>query len=255
MPNNPLAAKTIDQKTSAPDIEGTVLRALYFNTILEDTRHYAHVKMAALQETLADLSMHLDPTLLSTVNANKIPQVLTQVRALLHKTSTDLNYCRYNLYAVPLKPKTFVVCDIGELIKLALADKPPTKNCSVEWINAHNFYFYGNEKVSQAIIANILDIGHQAACQHGQGAVKLWTGQHRSYNQLHIQFDLQLNLHRQDDKRWLSVAPQTSFRLLLALCRKVMTVSGGNVYLIPQAQGTHFVLSFPKIEHKKQAKA
>ncbi len=251
MPNNPLTSKTIDQKTSAPDIEGTVLRALYFNTTLEDTRHYAHIKMVDLQETLASLSVRLDPTLLSTADADKIEHVLAQVRAVLHKTSTDLNYCRYNLYAGRLKPKTFIVCDIGEIIKRALADKPPVENCPVEWINVHNFYFHSEEKVSLAIIANILDIGQQAAYQYGYGAIKLWTGAHRLYNQLHIQFDTELNLHAQDDKRWLNVAPQTSFRLLLALCRKVMTASCGNVYLIPQTQGTHVVLSFPKIEQKK----
>ncbi|MEE9451827.1 MAG: hypothetical protein V3V61_03615 [Gammaproteobacteria bacterium] len=146
------------------------------------------------------------------------------------------------------------MCDIAHVIEFALADLPRMKNFCYEWINPHNFCFRGEEAVSQAMIANVLDVAHQAAYKKGEGALKLWTAAQGAFNQLHMQLDINLHSPRRDDKCWSNIAPQASFRLTLALCRKVMTALGGNVYLIPQAQGTQLILSFPKMAHPSKKK-
>ncbi len=251
--NTQVTKKTINEQAlnPTPDIEGVPMQVLYLNHSLEDSRRYASAKIIDLQDTFAHVLMRLEEALLPD---NKTPQVLQRIidetQAVLQKTSIRLNYCLHNLYRLHLDPKTFVACDIGQSIEFALAELPLMEKLCVEWHNIHNFCFYGEEALTQAMIANILDVGYQVAYKHGEGNIKLWTAEQGAFNQLHIQLDIAVYLPRHDDKRWSNIAPQASFRLTLVLCQKVLSASGGNIYLIPQAQGTHFVLSFPKIEQK-----
>ncbi len=254
MSNTQVTEKTINEQAPNPasNIEGIPIQVLYLHDTLKDSRRYACAKIVDLQDTFASLLMRLEQTLLP---ADKTPQALQRVidetQAVLQKTSIRLNYRFYNLYSFCLDPKTFVACEIGQSIESALATLPSMEKLCVEWHNIHNFCFYGEEAVTQAMIANILDVGYQVAYKQGEGEIKLWTAEQGAFNQLHVQLDISVHSPRRGDKRWSNIAPQASFRLTLALCRKVMSASGGNLYLIPQAQGTHVVLSFPKIEHKK----
>ncbi len=252
--NHQVTEKTINEQAPNPtsDIEGVPIQVLYLNDTLKDCRRYVCAKIVDLQDTFTSLLMRLEPTLLPADKTSQaLQRIIDETQAVLQKTSICLNHHLYNLYSFCLDPKTFVVCEIGHFIGSALATLPSMEKLCVEWHNIHNFCFYGEEAVTQAMIANILDVGYQVAYKHGEGNIKLWTAEQGAFNQLHVQLDVSIHSPRHDNKRWSNIAPQASFRLTLALCRKVMSASGGNIYLIPQAQGTHFVLSFPKIEHKK----
>ncbi len=67
--------------------------------------------------------------------------------------------------------------------------------------NIHNFCFYGEEALAQAMIVNFLDVGHQTAYKHNEANIKLWTTEQGAFNQLHIQLNIAVYSPRHDDKR------------------------------------------------------
>ncbi len=255
--NNPVKTNTTEPQASPtnPDIAGVAMQILYLKEPLVDTQHYACAKIVDLQDTLASLFMCLDPEVLPTHEIPlRLQQAIAKVRAVLRKTSNRLHYYRYNLSTLHLDHKNFISCDVGHLVEGVLNDRPVLKSLSYEWINTHNFCFYGAESVAQAMIANLFDVAYQAAYKAGQGVIKLWTSTQGHFNQLHVQVDVDVHTPRHDDRRWSNIAPQASFRLTLALCQKVMSLLGGNIYLISAAQGTHFMLSFPQMAGKTEIK-
>ncbi|MEE9451651.1 MAG: hypothetical protein V3V61_02720 [Gammaproteobacteria bacterium] len=251
MSNHSISSKARRRQTAPPisDLEGEAIQVLYLNDTVEDSKRYACAKMMDLQDTFTGLLIRLEQALLECEQIpDPLQRAIDHTQSVLQKTSTRLNHRLYNLYGLQLDPKNFVACDINHLVECALADLPSMANFDYEWIKVHNFCFYSDEAATQAMIANIFDVGHQAAYRQSKGKLKLWTTEHRAFHQLHIQLDIAVYTPRRDDKRWSNVVPQASFRLTLALCRKVMSALKGNVYLRPQAHGTHVVLSFPKIE-------
>ncbi len=222
MYNNSAQSTSETRQVQVPsiDTEASAVQVIYLNPTLADTKRYAYVKMVDMQDTLSSILMRLDRKILPT---NELPQVIEQVKDVLQKTSTNLNYRLYNLRAFHLDPKTFMTCDIGNLIECALADLPSTKDFSVEWNNAHDFCFYGEEAAVQAVIANILDVGYQVAYRKGEGEVKLWTAQHGAVNQVHVKLDIAVDSSHRDNKRWRNIAPRASLCLTLASCRKIVS--------------------------------